>query len=87
MQTALMSTNRIRQMKHPFGYEIDLKKIAHVWERLIYGSGGELSRDKTYWWLIWWIWDRETAHIATKQELPLDLPLSIGKETSPSPLK
>eukprot|EP00957_Ditylum_brightwellii_P010464 792000-Ditylum_brightwellii.AAC.1 len=34
-----------------------LKKIVQVWENLIFGSGGQLSHDKTYWWLIQWIWE------------------------------
>eukprot|EP00957_Ditylum_brightwellii_P005855 445021-Ditylum_brightwellii.AAC.1 len=64
-----------------------LKNIAHTWERLIYGSGGELFQDKTYWWFVWWQWDREKATMAIKNDTPITLDLTIGKETIPKPLK
>eukprot|EP00957_Ditylum_brightwellii_P113294 8638611-Ditylum_brightwellii.AAC.1 len=38
-----------------------LQNIAQVWENLIFGSGGQLSHDKTYWWLIWWLWENGKA--------------------------
>eukprot|EP00957_Ditylum_brightwellii_P184498 14052776-Ditylum_brightwellii.AAC.1 len=38
-----------------------LKKIEQVLENLIFGSRGQLSHDKTYWWLIWWIWENGKA--------------------------
>eukprot|EP00957_Ditylum_brightwellii_P012273 927229-Ditylum_brightwellii.AAC.1 len=48
-----------QQNKTPVRIRDRLCKIAKVWEQLIYGSVSELSRKKTYWWLIWWIWEGE----------------------------
>eukprot|EP00957_Ditylum_brightwellii_P190885 14534375-Ditylum_brightwellii.AAC.3 len=58
-----------------------LQKIAMTWERLVYGLGGKLSWKKTYWWLVWWKWEGEKATLATKQDIPTDLAIKIGKET------
>eukprot|EP00957_Ditylum_brightwellii_P143120 10904986-Ditylum_brightwellii.AAC.1 len=38
--------------KTPSRIRNQLKSIAQTWENLIFGSGGSLSHDKTYWWLI-----------------------------------
>eukprot|EP00957_Ditylum_brightwellii_P153895 11714092-Ditylum_brightwellii.AAC.1 len=73
-----------QQNETPVRIRDRLCKIAKVWEWLIYGSDGELSRKKTYWWLIWWIWEGGNACIATKKDLPLDLMISIGKEDLPT---
>eukprot|EP00957_Ditylum_brightwellii_P059837 4542780-Ditylum_brightwellii.AAC.1 len=45
-----------------------LQSIAQTWENLIFGSGGCLSHDKMYRWMIWWIWDGEHAKMATSAE-------------------
>jgi hypothetical protein len=40
-----------------------------------------------YWWFIWWIWDGENTHLATKEEMPLDLAITIGCDTLPTAIK
>eukprot|EP00957_Ditylum_brightwellii_P191727 14595613-Ditylum_brightwellii.AAC.1 len=30
-----------------------MRVIAQMWADLIYGSGGEVSLPKSYWWLVW----------------------------------
>eukprot|EP00957_Ditylum_brightwellii_P184053 14020394-Ditylum_brightwellii.AAC.1 len=60
-----------------------LYSIAQTWENLIFGSGGSLSHNKTYWWMIWWIWDGEHAKMATSTEVPMDLSIKFGNSQSP----
>eukprot|EP00957_Ditylum_brightwellii_P164362 12512863-Ditylum_brightwellii.AAC.1 len=69
--------------KTPTSIQDRLKHIAHTWERLIYGSGGKLSRDKMYWWLVWWQWDGKKAIMVTKNDIPITLNITIDKETIP----
>eukprot|EP00957_Ditylum_brightwellii_P141487 10778624-Ditylum_brightwellii.AAC.1 len=64
-----------------------LKKIAQVWENLIHGSGGELSHDKTYWWLIWWVWENGVSRMATKQDVDIDLAIRFGNDMTETILK
>eukprot|EP00957_Ditylum_brightwellii_P106030 8087923-Ditylum_brightwellii.AAC.2 len=64
-----------------------LHSIAQTWENLIFGSGGSLSHDKTYWWLIWWLWDGEHAKMAASVDVPTDLSIKFGNSQSPQRLK
>eukprot|EP00957_Ditylum_brightwellii_P022391 1689424-Ditylum_brightwellii.AAC.1 len=57
-------------------------KIAQTWEQLLFGLGGKLSPKKTHWWLIWWIWEGSKAKIATKEEMPIDLRITVGWDSS-----
>eukprot|EP00957_Ditylum_brightwellii_P163558 12453108-Ditylum_brightwellii.AAC.1 len=45
----------------PNRFYVRLENLAHTWGRLIYGSGGELSQNKSYWCLVWWQWDGKKA--------------------------
>eukprot|EP00957_Ditylum_brightwellii_P101521 7736600-Ditylum_brightwellii.AAC.1 len=39
--------------------------IAQIWENLLFGSGGKLSEAKTFWYLIWWIWENDSSKLVT----------------------
>eukprot|EP00957_Ditylum_brightwellii_P005717 436232-Ditylum_brightwellii.AAC.1 len=56
-----------------------INKIGQTWEQLLYGSGGLLSALKTYWYLLFWVWENGKAQLATASELPIDLTLKIGQ--------
>eukprot|EP00957_Ditylum_brightwellii_P166920 12705315-Ditylum_brightwellii.AAC.1 len=34
---------------------------------------GQLSKEKTSWYLIWWIWANGAPHMATEEEAPTEL--------------
>eukprot|EP00957_Ditylum_brightwellii_P189270 14405923-Ditylum_brightwellii.AAC.2 len=36
----------------PISIRNSIKKIVQTWEQLLFGSGGKLSQNKMYWWLI-----------------------------------
>eukprot|EP00957_Ditylum_brightwellii_P090632 6902580-Ditylum_brightwellii.AAC.1 len=59
-----------------------LQSFAQTWENLIFGSGGHLFHDKTYWWMIWWICDVEHAKMATSAKVPIDLSIKFGNSLS-----
>eukprot|EP00957_Ditylum_brightwellii_P110984 8464268-Ditylum_brightwellii.AAC.1 len=61
--------------------------LTRIQDRLIHGSGGELSHNKTYWWLIWWIWENGEARMATKQDVDIDLEIRFGNNMSDTRLK
>eukprot|EP00957_Ditylum_brightwellii_P144995 11043240-Ditylum_brightwellii.AAC.1 len=52
-----------------------------MWEKLLFGSGDRLSKAKTYWWFIWWIWDNdEKAQLAMKEDMLMILDNMFGRE-------
>eukprot|EP00957_Ditylum_brightwellii_P210293 15364802-Ditylum_brightwellii.AAC.2 len=61
-----------------------IQSIAQTWKTLLYGTGGELSLNKTYLWLLYWLWEGGKACLATKQDCPESMTITIGREISPS---
>eukprot|EP00957_Ditylum_brightwellii_P125382 9556185-Ditylum_brightwellii.AAC.1 len=57
-----------------------LQTIAQTWADLLFGSGGELSKDKTSWYLIWWTWANGIPHMATSAEAPAELKVRVGRD-------
>ena len=55
-----------------------LENIAQTWEQLLFGSGGLLSLDKTFWWLIWWDWTNGEPELADKNKLLLEATIHLG---------
>ena len=54
------------------------ENIAQTWEQLLFSSGGLLSLDKTFWWLIWWDWTNGEPELANKNKLPLEATIHLG---------
>jgi hypothetical protein len=64
-----------------------LENIAQTWEQLLFGSGGLLSLDKTFWWLIWWNWKNGEPELANKNDIPLEARIHLGYKHSNNTLK
>eukprot|EP00957_Ditylum_brightwellii_P197865 15073317-Ditylum_brightwellii.AAC.1 len=58
-----------------------------MWETLLYSTGGELSLNNKYWWLLYWIWEGGKARLATKQECPESMKITICRDTTKSKVK
>ena len=46
-------------------------------------AGGEVTIDKTSWWLLDWVWEKDEAKLATIEQTPAELKLwshRTGKE-------
>eukprot|EP00957_Ditylum_brightwellii_P176529 13444133-Ditylum_brightwellii.AAC.1 len=71
----------------PVSITSKIAKIAQIWEKLLFGSGGKLSIKKFRWYLLWWIWENGEPHLATKEEQPAEVFMSevrsIAKTTLP----
>eukprot|EP00957_Ditylum_brightwellii_P169352 12889977-Ditylum_brightwellii.AAC.1 len=65
----------------PVTIQDSIGKIAQTWEQVLFGLGGKLSPKKTYWWLIWRIWNGDKAKIATKKEAPIDSRITFGQDS------
>eukprot|EP00957_Ditylum_brightwellii_P045947 3485537-Ditylum_brightwellii.AAC.1 len=39
-----------------------------------------MSKEKTSWYLIWWIWVNGSPHMATEEEAPAELRVRIGRD-------
>eukprot|EP00957_Ditylum_brightwellii_P151015 11499475-Ditylum_brightwellii.AAC.1 len=50
-------------------------------------TGGKLSLSKTYWWLLYCVWDGSKARLATTQERPEQMQITVGRATSRSTAK
>eukprot|EP00957_Ditylum_brightwellii_P124842 9516315-Ditylum_brightwellii.AAC.1 len=59
-----------------------MKNVAQTWENLLFGSGGKFSQDKTFWYLLWWIWDQGRPTLARAVRVPADLEITIGRDTT-----
>eukprot|EP00957_Ditylum_brightwellii_P067317 5108814-Ditylum_brightwellii.AAC.1 len=57
----------------------NIENIAQTWENLIFGPGYKLSLKKTYWWMIWWVWNGGKATMATKVKLLVDIVIIVGR--------
>eukprot|EP00957_Ditylum_brightwellii_P197888 15075218-Ditylum_brightwellii.AAC.1 len=57
-----------------------LQTIAQTWLDLLFGLGGQLSKEKTSWYLIWWIWVNGVPHMTTEEEAPAELKVKIGRD-------
>eukprot|EP00957_Ditylum_brightwellii_P095744 7294888-Ditylum_brightwellii.AAC.2 len=58
-----------------------------MWETLLYSTGSELSLNKTYWWLLYWLWEGGKAHLTTKHDCLESMTITIGRDISPSKVK
>eukprot|EP00957_Ditylum_brightwellii_P095721 7293235-Ditylum_brightwellii.AAC.1 len=52
-----------------------MRTIAQTWTDLIYRSGGEVSLPKSCWWLVWWQWKAEKAHLASVAKVDAQIKL------------
>eukprot|EP00957_Ditylum_brightwellii_P204937 15341468-Ditylum_brightwellii.AAC.1 len=50
-----------------------LQIIAQTWSDLLFGLGGQLLKEKTPWYLIWWIWVNGVPHMTTEEEAPVEM--------------
>eukprot|EP00957_Ditylum_brightwellii_P140170 10680860-Ditylum_brightwellii.AAC.1 len=48
---------------------------------------GKLSLSKTYWWLLYWVWDRGKVRLATTQERPEQMQITVDRAISRSTVK
>jgi hypothetical protein len=64
-----------------------LENIAQTWKQLLFGSGGLLSLDKTFWWLTWWDWTNGEPELVDKNKLPLEATIHLGYDQSKNTLK
>eukprot|EP00957_Ditylum_brightwellii_P149241 11365803-Ditylum_brightwellii.AAC.1 len=55
-----------------------MKTIAQTQEKVVHGTGWELSLNKTYWLLVWWIWKDRKATMATITMAPAEMRIMIG---------
>eukprot|EP00957_Ditylum_brightwellii_P200029 15248855-Ditylum_brightwellii.AAC.2 len=53
-----------------------MKVITQTWSDLIHGSGGEISKEKSCWWLVWWNWKAGKAMLATIEEVGAQITLT-----------
>eukprot|EP00957_Ditylum_brightwellii_P040237 3044608-Ditylum_brightwellii.AAC.1 len=76
--------DQTNQNEPPAQIRQKIQHIAQTWENLLYSTGGELSLKKTHWWLRTWIWEGGKAHLATREECPETMKITVGCSNSPS---
>ncbi len=56
-----------------------LGTLAQQWERLLFATGGAISLQKSFWYLMTWSWTKSgSAKLATETNVPGNLPLTEG---------
>eukprot|EP00957_Ditylum_brightwellii_P173821 13232846-Ditylum_brightwellii.AAC.1 len=60
-----------------------MKNVAQICENLLFGSGGKLSQEKTFWYQLWWIWDQGRPKLARAVEASADLEIMIDRDPTP----
>eukprot|EP00957_Ditylum_brightwellii_P037809 2859922-Ditylum_brightwellii.AAC.1 len=73
--------NEEKQKKEmPLTIRDSIRKIVQTWEELLFGSGRKLYPKKTFWRLIWWIWEDGKAKMAIKQEVFISLDITFCRK-------
>eukprot|EP00957_Ditylum_brightwellii_P078824 5994115-Ditylum_brightwellii.AAC.1 len=55
--------------------------VAQTWADLIHGSGSEVSMEMSCWGLVWWMWNKGKARLATVAEVDAAIKLTNGNST------
>jgi hypothetical protein len=64
----------------------NLRQKSQHWERLLFSTGGALNLYKSHWYLLAWNWKQGKSSLITQTSNPLDLLLTSGNTSTPSPI-
>jgi hypothetical protein len=56
------------------------------WERLLFSTGGAINIQKSHWYIMTWNWKGGTASLTITLSTPVQLLLTAGYSTEPSPV-
>jgi hypothetical protein len=57
-----------------------MSSLAHHWERLLFTTGGAINMQKSFWYLIAWIWKNGSPSLANKAQSPGSMDLTSGTD-------
>jgi hypothetical protein len=63
---------------------LSLTTIAQHWERLLFTTGGAINMQKSFWYLIAWVWTNGVPKLVTTKTAPGIMELTSGSSTSPT---
>jgi hypothetical protein len=61
---------------------LSLTSIAQLWERLLFTTGGAINMQKSFWYLIAWVWTNGVPKLVTTKTAPGAMELTSGSSTS-----
>lgn len=59
-----------------------LNTIAQHWERLLFSTGGAINMQKSFWYLLAWVWKNGTPKLVTTKSAPGEMELTSGSSTT-----
>jgi hypothetical protein len=78
--TLTPSENKQREFTHTVS---NLHTLAQHWERLLFTTGGAINLQKSFWYLMHWVWNKDKPRLATISQTSSSLHLTSGYSATP----